>query len=539
MKMKKIKTITYIVCLLAGMTTVSCSDFLDEYSQDQYYAHEWEDLDELLIGSAYIFYSNPQEPPYWTGSDTGTGHEGAFLHFLTDDVDENTTGVSQEFDCQDVYFGNFTWQERTGVKSEKTEYNAENPTWTACYNHINVCNNIIASLEDVDMKDDEDRMGYHKVSGEAHFIRAYLYFFLVNLYGKPYDENAAENPGVPLKLSEDVIDVKYTRNTVKEVYDQVVADLEIARNELSQYTTPQKSYYRADSVAADLLSARVYLYMQDWENARKYADKVISEHPDLEDLNNPSETYFHSANNVENIFSMGADDVPTIMFYGIKTLTATQDLYGLYEDKDLRKSQWYWTTGKFVGVTKILAHPQFWGSTYTSDSPYYYEYAYKENCQGYNTYFSTIFGLRSAEAYLIKAEAAAYLGKESEARNTVNKLRANRYSNSFVGYLIISSGNQLIQDIRDERRRELCFEGQRWFDLRRYSVNSVYPESHEIKHNFTYYQDRESASVVNRVTYVLQPYDEAYTLPIPYEVITFNTGMEQNKRPNREPVAEN
>ena len=104
MKMKKIKTITYIVCLLAGMTTVSCSDFLDEYSQDQYYAHEWEDLDELLIGSAYIFYSNPQEPPYWTGSDTGTGHEGAFLHFLTDDVDENTTGVSQEFDCQDGYY---------------------------------------------------------------------------------------------------------------------------------------------------------------------------------------------------------------------------------------------------------------------------------------------------------------------------------------------------------------------------------------------------------------------------------------------------
>lgn len=537
--MKKIKTITYSVCLLAAAMTVSCGDFLDEYSQDQYYPHEWEDLNELLIGSAYIFYANPAEPPYWTGANTGTGHEGAFIHFLTDDVDENATGVGQEYDCQDVYFGNFTWQERTGVKSEGTEYNAENPTWTACYNHINVCNNIIESLEDISLKDDEDRLGYHKVSGEAHFIRAYLYFFLVNLYGKPYDANAAENPGVPLKLVADVQDTKFTRNTVKEVYDQVLADLEIARNELSQYKHSQPSYYRADSVAADLLSARVYLYMQDWANARKYANKVIGEHPALEDLNSPSDTYFHSESNVENIFSMGADDVPTIMFNGIKTLTVTQDLYGLYEDHDLRKSQWYWTSDQFVGVTKILAHPTFWGSEYKDDNPRYYEYAYKENCQSYNTYFSTVFGLRSAEAYLIKAEAAAYLGEETEARSAVNTLRAKRYASSFKGYLIISSGTQLIQDIRDERRRELCFEGQRWFDLRRYTVNNVYPESHSIKHNFVYYQDRESTSVVSRVSFVLEPYDEAYTLPIPYEVITFNTGMEQNKRPARKACTEN
>ena len=527
------KTIRYIAAAVVLLSAASCSDFLDEYSQDLYYAHNWEDLDELLIGSAYMDYETPSKPGYWGTS----GAYGAFLHFLTDDIDENLSGIGQEYDCQDVYFGNFTWQPRVGIKPEFTEYNAENPTWTRCYYHINVCNNIIASIEDVEMADDEDRMGYHKVLGEAYFLRAYYYFFLVNLYGKPYDADAASNPGVPLKLSENVEDVKYVRNSVKEVYDQVLADLSQARLHLSAYTTPQKSYYRADSVAANLLTARVCLYMQDWKQAHDYADRVISAHPDLENLNQPTQSYFHSKDNVENIFSMGGDHVPAMMQYSIKSLTVTQDLYALYETGDLRRSQWYWTTGQFVGVTKVVAHPEYWGSTYTVDNPYYYNYAISEGSSGSTTYFSTVFGMRSAEAYLIKAETAAYMKEENEARTTINLLRKNRYKNSVKNYLIISSGDQLVQDIRDERRRELCFEGQRWFDLRRYTVNSVLRESHPIQHTYTYYADRNSTTVTSRVRYTLEAYDEAYTLPIPNEVITFNTGMEQNERPAREPEA--
>ncbi len=523
------KIIKYIIFSIAIITTTSCNNFLDEYSQDLYYVHNWEDLDELLIGSAYMDYQKPTKVSNW-----GDSHNGSFLHFLTDDIDENLAGVSQSYDCQDVYFGNFTWQERTGIKSGLTEFNAENTTWTRCYYHINVCNNIISSLSKIPIVDDDDQLGYHKVAGESYFIRAYLYFFLVNLYGKPYDTDAATNPGVPLKLSENVEDIKYKRNSVKEIYDQVLSDLAKARNHLTQYTKAQKSYFRADSVAADMLTARVYLYQQDWKNACKYADKVIAEHPDIEDLNNPTNSYFHSKSNVENIFSMGNDDVPAMMSYNIKCLTATKDLYNLYTDKDLRKTQWYWTMGDFVGVAKVLGHPKFWDTTYTPNDSHYYEYAYYENSTAYDTYFSTIFGLRSAEAYLIKAEAAAYLGNEDEARTAINYLRSKRYSSSFKGYLILSSGNELIQAIRDERRRELCFEGQRWFDLRRYCVNSVYPESHAIKHTFTYYADRESSTIVQRVRYTLEPYDEAYTLPIPNEVIKFNTGIEQNHRPNRQ-----
>lgn len=519
-----------IATLTAMLTLGSCNDFLDEYSQDLYYAHNWEDLDELLIGSAYMSYETAQEPSRW-----GDLHVGQFLHYLTDDLNENTEGSYQEYDCQEVYFGNYTWQERTGVTPNFTSYNAENSTWTRCYFHINVCNNILASLNDVNMVDDEDQQGYHKVAGEAYFLRAYYYFFLVNLYGKPYDANAAQNPGVPIKLSENVEDKKYERNSVKEVYDQILSDLEQARTHLTQYNKPQHSYLRADSVAANMLTARVYQYMQDWDKASLYAEKVIRMHPELENLRQPSDTYFHSKANVETIFSMGGNDVPCLMFNGIKTFGVTDDLYTLYATTDLRRTQWYWTKGSFKGVTKTRLNPIFWGSTYQPSDIQYYYYGMYYNSQGSNTYYSTVFGMRSAEAYLIKAEADAYRGREGNARNILNTLRTNRYSRYMSTDQITSSGSELIQDIRNERRRELCFEGHRWFDLRRYTVDKVYPESHPIQHTFTYYADRESPTPTSRVLYTLQAYDGAYTLPIPNEVITFNTGMKQNPRPKREP----
>ena len=107
--------------------------------------------------------------------------------------------------------------------------------------------------------------------------------------------------GVPIKTSEQVLDVKYVRNSVQEVYDLVLSDLLTAEEELSQVTKPQKSIYRADINAVRLLLSRVYLYMQNWEKAAVYARKVITAHPQLMDLNT-DKNYFMTKDNPENIF---------------------------------------------------------------------------------------------------------------------------------------------------------------------------------------------------------------------------------------------
>ena len=141
--------------------------------------------------------------------------------------------------------------------------------------------------------------------------------------------------------------------------------------------------------------------------------------------------------------------------------------------------------------------------------------------------------MRSAEAYLNEAEAEAYMGNEDEARRVLNLLRDNRFSSS-TNSAVTASGAELITAIRNERRRELALEGHRWFDLRRYMVCSVQPESQSITHEWTYYSSHTSTTVTERHRFVLAANDEAYTLPIPQEVLNFNTGMPNNVRPWRE-----
>ena len=81
------------------------------------------------------------------------------------------------------------------------------------------------------------------------------------------------------------------------------------------------------------------------------------------------------------------------------------------------------------------------------------------------------------------------------------------------------TGDDLIEEIRTERRRELCFEGHRWFDLRRYNVCEKKPFTGAIRNTYTEFGDWQTASTT--YTYELKAGDPAWTLQIPYEVIQF------------------
>ena len=82
------------------------------------------------------------------------------------------------------------------------------------------------------------------------------------------------------------------------------------------------------------------------------------------------------------------------------------------------------------------------------------------------------------------------------------------------------SGKDLVSFIRDERRRELCFEAHRWFDLRRYAVSPKYPEKKSIRHTAYDIKGKLEGD------YVLKPYgeDPAWVLPIPGYEIVYNQG---------------
>ena len=375
---------------------------------------------------------------------------------------------------------------------------------------------ILASIDEQSTPKEEDELEVMRIKGEAYFLRGAYYFILVNLYGKPYTKTGAKNDlGVPIKNTEYIEDKVYGRNTVEEVYAQVLADLGEAEKCLEK--TVHKSIYRADITATYLLLSRVHLYMQNWEMAESYAKKVLSKQDDLRDLNMMEGIpFFLDTTLPEVIFTMGMGGIRYTISGLPKDLGISDELYALYKDNDLRKSYFvkYNESGGYVEYVKGGAIADF-----------------------SRTSLSANFLFRTAEAYLNLAEATAYQGKEDDARKALNDLRVKRlsveqYANSE------ESGADLIKLIREERERELCLEGHRWFDLRRYMVCEKQPYTKTIRKSYTTFEYVSWTNVpVQTVVYQLEENDAAYTLPIPKEVLEYNTGMKNNERGVR-PVVE-
>lgn len=169
--------------------------------------------------------------------------------------------------------------------------------WRDGYRAIAGTNTIIDRIEE-GLSADEDQL-----LGEAYYLRALIHFQLGNVFGRPFNQGAG-NLSVPLKITADPEDLP-PRNTVGEVYDQVIADLLKAESLMNV----QKEPIFATKGAAQALLSRVYLYQEDNVKAVEYADKVIN-----------SGTYsllptdqfavmntLNPLNNSEMIFAIGVD----------------------------------------------------------------------------------------------------------------------------------------------------------------------------------------------------------------------------------------
>ena len=481
------------------------------------------DLDELLLGDAYLpvgyyeQYNSSVAQPYNT-----------FIHMMSDEIQQNRSTNENEHSAMlssEDMFGYFTWQRSVGINSLETAIGTENECWKKTYKYINTVNMILDELGNVTARNKREEADKIRIEGESHFLRALYYFTLVNLYAAPYEpEKAATTPGVPLKLTSYIEDKEYEMNPLEEVYGQIIDDLEEAEACLKQ--TEPVSIYHADLTATYLLMSRVYLYMQDYKNARKYAEDVLSRNNTLGDLNtfNDETGNFLNKSLPEVIFSMGGHQLSTGMmgyegrrhYDDERPFYISDDLIAAFDDNDLRKQHYIKEEGSYYILQKVR-----WDS---KDHPL-------AKCT-----VSENFLFRTAEAYLNLAEAAALDEDEEKAREMIGLLQAKRFA---VTPAVNATGNDLIDLIREERQRELCLEGHRWYDLRRYTVCTKYPWSKVIRHVYCDYKyDRASYSYIayKQRVYELKEYDKAYTLALPHEVTEFQNTLSRNERPERQPV---
>ena len=344
----------------------------------------------------------------------------------------------------------------TDITSKDLYANALNATtdagainvWSRAYNFIYQVNAI---LEGIQGNNNISKKVRQQTAGEAEFVRAYWYFYLVNLYGD-----------VPLITS-----TSYTENSVKartakaDVYKQIVLDLKKAQNDLSPIfldatdTVGTDERIRPTTWAATALLARTYLYLGQYDSAIENSSKVIN-HTEL--FNLPTDlTQVFLANSPEAIWQItpASSDHYTpeganfILNTPPKTGTGnsaeiSSQLMNAFEANDQRKANWIQSFTKGTNT-------------------WYFPYKYRANKTS-TTLTEYTMVLRLAEQYLIRAEAYAQLDKNDNAVNDLNAIRNRALLGPYQG---LTDKASLLTAIAHERQVELFTEGDRWFNLKR------------------------------------------------------------------------
>lgn len=407
----------------------------------------------------------------------GSSYYGRSLHLMSDIMGEDVKQNGSANRYQE--FADFEGQKQSG-------HNYERALWASVYEGINMVNQIInAEFEPPPALQAE----FDQIVGEAHALRALAYFDLVKMYAQHYTFTAdASHPGVPIILVSDVI-LLPSRNTVAEVYSQIISDLDTAMGLMTK--TSGGPFMFTDAAAQALLS-RIYLYMEDYSNAISMADAVIgSGRYSLVTGQSYLDQFVDGASdeailevaydNNDNPGSNSLGRMYTENGYG--DYLPARDLLDLIDPADIR---WGMFTVDPVLTGIYAAHRVTkWRTANGSDH---------------------IPIIRLSEVYLNRAEARAHSGQDVAAQADLNLIRQRGLATAPD---VTSTGQALLDEISIERRIELGFEGHRIHDIMRHK------------------QDVVRVDVTGDVAF--QPYPCNFCiLPIPFQEMDANPNITQN-----------
>lgn len=388
--------------------------------------------------------------------------------------------------------------------------------WTAGYQVINKCNVFLDGLDNGgDQKIDASLANVYRA--EARFIRAVAYYYLLQLYARPYWDGNGSKPGLPLRLKGNVSSGNYdlVRSSVAETYQQILADLDFAEQNLQQnHNSAFLNTTRAHTNSAIAFKTRVYLSMQDYDNVIKEANKIVSSGSPFvantgvsNKLEESIELVFKSPYQTdESIFSLpftsndrpgpaisnyflpGAGDGGTSTSNGAGeySLNKVEGVVSspVWDENDKRRA--LTITGPRTG--------KIWLSKFYQASPFL-DYAPV---------------IRYAEVLLNLSEAISRSNKNIDVRSLA--LLNAVYSRSNPGKYLTSSEFATVQDfwnrIVEERRIEFLGEGVRNGDIMRLGLD--FPAKSQ--HSFG----------------AVSPSDPAYIFPIPNTELVLNNLMQNN-----------
>lgn len=284
--------------------------------------------------------------------------------------------------------------------------------------------------------------------GEAYFMRAFFYFYLVNMYGD-----------VPL-----ITHTRYLENNVKPrekanvVYDTILTDLKRAQNLIGD-NYPTANRVRPNKAAVNALLARVYLYNKQWDLAETTASLV---------LNNPSYALVKDLNGVflanskEAIWQL----LPVNTTGGRNTWEGFTSVPASAAALPLFRLDTTYLIKKFeTGDQRFVNWTGFRKTTAGATIYFPYKYKIRLNATGVTTLFEYSMVMRVAEQFLIRAEARIQQDKLDDGRSDLDSIRLRAGLTALPTNLDKAA---LLLAVEQERKVELFAEwGHRWFDLKR------------------------------------------------------------------------
>ncbi len=480
-------TIYYIIVVIL---LISCGDFLDQEPSEQRSITEQfsseENIDQAVNG-LYYELEGILSHKFFIYADL-VGGNFTFTPAKHDYVLEVPTAISidQVYDFNDHQsdsdFGSF---------------------YADLYDLINSVNLVLEYTVGVDFISAEK---LSQIKAESLTIRAFCHYLLSLFYAQQYGYTPdASHLGIVYNTHTIVAGKDYpSRETMAKTWEFIQADMDEALNSFSSASVlgygPEYSWFNETNSKA--LYAKMALQMNDWEKAYKFANEVIlnsginlmSKDAYLEEWGKPAEAVSEvllefsaprTAEEGEIRSSVGHSWFNYIDKSNYQEIVASGDLLNMFSENDIRK----WLYAPIHLKTRI------------DNVDYMLPYYFTNKFQGEP---GTLY-LRLSEIYLIRAEAMARIGTNLNAALTdLNMIRER------AGLDALITTNKLLEEIFDERRRELAFEGNLFFDIVRYKKDVL-----------------RNDGCMSKVCNMDYPSDY-FVLPIPNLSVTLNENMIQN-----------
>lgn len=383
----------------------------------------------------------------------------------------------------------------------------------------------------LDASDDAetDSATIYTVIGEAYFIRAYTLYNLAVAFCADYDASTADNAnsGVSYSLTYHPTSASASypaRATLNETYNQIASDLEQAKRYITADGEAGSAYVTKDVITA--LEARIALSKDDYTTAAQKAVEVINTGNYV--LASDAETIaaiWQSDLNVESIWQLpvpSTSELPNTtgshflqyISTSIPDFIPSASLISLFTTADYRVPAYFTVgtinatngaSGRALLINKYPDHGGVWTALGRSESV---------------RYMTEPKVIRIAEMYLIAAEAYARLGNVTEGAQYLNELETARIEN--YTERSFASADGLMQEIKNERRREMLCEGTYIFDLKRWGDG--FDRDNEVQNmDFCIYPQMSNGTALSRPANF-----NRFTFPIPKHETDANPQVVQN-----------